>query len=117
VENGVLPPDGVGTVCFKSREEIAMTRETKHTPGPWRAKGVNFGYTHCDVLGCPHPIDGGDYAPICRADTPENARLIAAAPELLEALEAIKADWAQGYGASLKTEALIDAAIAKAKGK
>jgi hypothetical protein len=55
-----------------------------HTPGPWRVRGTNFGYTNCDVLGPPHP-DGGDYAPICRANSEANARLIAAAPELLEA--------------------------------
>ncbi len=55
-----------------------------HTPGPWRVRGTNFGYTNCDVLGPPHP-DGGDYAPICRANSEANARLIAAAPELLAA--------------------------------
>lgn len=57
-----------------------------HTPGPWRIKGTNYGYTNKDVLGPPHR-DGGDYSPICTADNEANARLIAAAPELLEALK------------------------------
>lgn len=71
--------------------------ESKHTPGPWAVRGA------CEIVG--HgpalPIGGGEpvagttlafvgYAPGDGADkkTAEaNARLIAAAPDLLDALE------------------------------
>lgn len=66
---------------------------TKHTPGPWVACGYGD-YSDYDgkcrvVLG-----EGGDIrtAVVLGFDTPENeanARLIAAAPDLLEALQDI----------------------------
>lgn len=46
------------------------------TPGPWRVKGTNHGYTNRDVLGQPHPIDGGDYAPLFTCRTAEEAALV-----------------------------------------
>ena len=58
--------------------------KTKHTPGPWHNESHNHGYGPCHVCGPKH-VDGGDYAPICIANTEANARLIAAAPELFEA--------------------------------
>lgn len=62
----------------------------KHTPGPW----FTFGNGHC--VGGPESIEGaGQGIAMCgmRARTPEeaeaNARLIAAAPDLLSALQDI----------------------------
>lgn len=61
-----------------------------HTPGPWIASGAwveNPDENKADICSC-HPADfgqehlGWDYDEVCA-----NARLIAAAPELLEALE------------------------------
>ena len=72
----------------------------KYTPGPWEA---DYGATkgHIKSLGMPRP-EGQDWTPtptVCRYDveTPSlseaekaaNGRLIAAAPELLEALEEV----------------------------
>ena len=68
-----------------------MTNETKHTPGKWVFGGVH------ELLVCkkneddpPHLIDYDQQ--ICtlyrRPEMQANARLIACAPELLEALEA-----------------------------
>ncbi|WP_148316759.1 hypothetical protein [Achromobacter xylosoxidans] len=66
---------------------------TNHTPGPWaRDTGSGFG---CDVraengrkVAATWGINNGDpNRPAYRAECDANARLIAAAPELLEALE------------------------------
>lgn len=67
---------------------------TKHTPGPWIATGwentvVNIPdiYFGGHLTICVYPASG--QAP--RSEAVANARLIAAAPDLLEALEAIRA--------------------------
>lgn len=62
----------------------------KHTPGPW------FLDTSLHIYGTsvPRPLDGWpggatvEHPHVCTAKTIGDARLIAAAPELLEALEA-----------------------------
>lgn len=105
---------------------------TKHTPGPWvvtKAKhGVDMNH-HIVALVAPdrddralvvHTPHGSD------AQADANVRLIAAAPELLEALEAVVAEWDALYP-FFPTEAKIEdaefsgfqmarAAIAKARG-
>ena len=43
------------------------------TPTPWRIKGTNTGNTDRDVLGPPHPMDGGDYASLYKCGKPEDA--------------------------------------------
>ena len=64
----------------------------KHTPGPWVIHG-NFTEIH------PHDDPDGnqviaDVDPDCEMSNREaNARLIAAAPDLLEALEAMVTTW------------------------
>jgi hypothetical protein len=65
------PPEGMGTL--------------KHTPGPWRADKCRYGfavyaYKSCDVVVRTEDYEGR-YGAI---DNEANARLIAAAPELLE---------------------------------
>jgi len=53
---------------------------------------------------------------VCNKPTQEaNARLIAAAPDLLAALEAVMDEWREGYG--LRCEKQVRAAIAKATGQ
>jgi len=89
-----------------------MPDQPQHTPGPWRASiyciwgGIN-GDTY--VAGTQTAIG---------ADAQEaNARLIAAAPELLEALEAVVACWNHHDVGKAYVEDLARAAIAKAKGE
>lgn len=78
-----------------------MANETKHTPGPWvveptiiehpsaayvtpdRQDGRPYGGPICTLQDCEHI--GGITVDECKA----NARLIAAAPDMLEALEAL----------------------------
>lgn len=95
--------------------------ETKHTPGPWKYSAYFSGY---DSFHRDFSLNAGDVEIIggcgcCGSPTissEADARLIAAAPELLEALEAL-----QPYvlhlpdGAPIKET--IRAAIAKAKGE
>lgn len=99
--------------------------ETKHTPGPWNA---NWTRISGQAIGF-HIADSkhGSLRPICEAydntgamsadEIEANARLIAAAPELLEALrgllQAESPDYVQSWG--IAREQAI-AAIAKAAG-
>ena len=75
----------------------------KHTPGPW---GVIAQSEMPESLRLLH-VDGSE----------ANARLIAAAPELLEACRNAKEVFDQWDGKPGKIEQRLDAAIAKAEGK
>jgi len=89
------------------------TIAAKHTPGPWEvtfeghrlsvfAKGYGFIHTH----EVPHVNTGAT------ATANANSRLIAAAPELLEACKAIRS-----RGICEVTKLLCEQAIAKAEGR
>jgi hypothetical protein len=85
---------------------------TQHTPGPWAAEGFDQIYASTGNFygGLIMGANGEDIVAQCVL--PHNARLIAAAPELLEF-----AEWVL----SLKTGGMIEgrarAAIAKATGE
>lgn len=98
--------------------------DAKHTPGPWEVR-TEFGFTY--IRPATHKARGysSGYAPIAKVigdkrigQQEENARLIAAAPELLVALEAIVNAWEEGRAFSDKMNEIgkARAAIAKAKG-
>lgn len=61
---------------------------TPHTPGPWQINGLDRGTRHDGkrvlAITAPHPEGGGQDIAECLED---NARLIAAAPDMLEALQ------------------------------
>lgn len=90
-----------------------MSDTVKHTPGPW------YAIPNPEWSGAKWRIDNKSNAPwanfgeICYASTAANARLIAAAPDLLAALEA--AVERQGFTNAELIAAR--AAIAKVKGK
>ena len=94
----------------------------KHTPGPWVISANNpFLIRAGDSETGRHIAQAGpaNYHPSFAIDEP-NARLIAAAPELLEALEELR-DLMQGviegdYAPDSFTLQVADAAIAKARG-
>jgi hypothetical protein len=109
--------------------------ESRFTPGPWvatlnRDTGVEGVYLSFDVDGdrgsivrgqsAEHlKIDGQNDDPIMAAECEANARLIAAAPELLEALKMarllmVEIDGYEPTGSSIR---VIDSAIAKATGE
>jgi hypothetical protein len=85
----------------------------RHTPGQWEAADYwNDRSLQIPVTDC----DGGPIANVWGGNDEAfaNARLIAAAPELLEACEAV-ANHLAIKGSALQT--LIHAAIAKARGQ
>ena len=74
------------------RERSQARADTQHTPGPW---AVAWNVRHLDGLDFIHGQAGVDEQPVAivfTAATPEaeeNARLLAAAPDLLAALKAL----------------------------
>lgn len=105
---------------------------SKHTPGPWIVDGDDISPAHDETLGiCAiSPVDvGGGKGWFRGVQTHSNAHLIAAAPDLLEALllarQTIEDKCAErGHGCvysareiMLQEFKLIDAAIAKARGE
>lgn len=93
--------------------------EAKHTPGPWTAwnRGIGWEVHHSvDDDGYGISVNDGFRETFSEAD----ARLIAAAPDMLAALERVVEDlhgWAE-YGSSASMHLYEDAkaAITKAKG-
>lgn len=92
---------------------------TQHTPGPWTTDEDDHDAPYQDIK-----IKAGNHRTVCtvwiddapvrdfNAEQQANARLIAAAPELLEALQVIAAG-------NTDTDVMVDiarAAIAKAEG-
>lgn len=67
---------------FAESQEKARDRTLKHTPGPWKLWEIVNG----SGVGNEWNIGG---VGIIKGCTPSNARLIAAAPEMLEALKLI----------------------------
>lgn len=111
---------------------LRMSNETQHTPGPW------FREHHPDVCYYRHQIfdeKGGHVADVaCYSQHPDNdppgsmgdnedppsrsnANLIAAAPELLEALQYARRIVADQLGENSAHLRPLDAAIAKASGQ
>ena len=68
-------------------DDMGTKHESKrigHTPGPWEQDGLTIKVTTRGIIAiCPVPQKGGTF------DCQDNARLIAAAPELLAALKAM----------------------------
>ena len=95
--------------------------ETKHTPGPWKAtKLVN---NFINIEHSQRNVKGAITLALCRVQARQtwkneaeaNARLIAAAPDLLEALQEAKHMFAGEYPGHPTTERIF-AAIEKATG-
>lgn len=77
------------------KQTPVIETQPAHTPTPWRFKGSQESISRRgDVLGRPHPIDGGDYSPICTTSQDEDAAFIVKAvnahEELVSMLEAIQ---------------------------
>jgi hypothetical protein len=95
--------------------------ETKHTPGPWTAWDDDGTGTLPCVLS--DKVNAGGNFYVAQCNVYEDARLIAAAPDLLEALDGIlnnlwkdrKRDVKRDYSLMVY-EAQAKAAISKARG-
>jgi hypothetical protein len=108
-----------------------MSEQPKHTPGDWHAEysaGV-VGYAEWLVIrdGCKHAIAQDILDPETGLPSEANARLISAAPELLEALKDMLSGWRyirqdpahrNIYGVGWdRAQEKAEAAIAKAEGR
>ena len=92
-----------------------MSDQPKHTPGPWFAKrtgGVGYFEWYVGRDGENYPIAEDIADPMTRDQSEANAHLIAAAPDLLEALKA-----ATSFPLSDSWVPAALAAIAKAEGR
>lgn len=95
------------------------TEKLKHTPGPWQLKGLNPPRIYADegkeiIAQCD---SGGE---MTQGQEKANARLIASAPELLEALEMLNNEFKrlpQSLGYKYTHTGKVDLIIAKAKGE
>lgn len=96
-----------------------MTAPAKHTPGPWTVHGRRAGLTIRDAKD--RPVAEPWLTDISHDEREANARLIAAAPELLAALYTVLgSDMAQreeDEGRVSDTLNTLRAAIAKARGE
>lgn len=91
------------------QSEGKMGTETKHTPGPWETTG--------------HYVYGPNDEDICEVEDAKNSTVIAAAPELLAALQIIQEKIDAGESGEsemadllLQIGKITDDAIAKATG-
>lgn len=101
-----------------------MSTPATHTPGPWqllpeevdkpyiRVRGTRLG-TRYKVANVPTPVHEGAH-PREVDETRANARLIAAAPEMLAALHAC-ADWIAAGPEGARVLAQLRRAVAKAQ--
>lgn len=96
-------------------------KKNKHTPGPWVGETAKSHGANITIYG----TEAGDAVDVCdvvyRGDETQveaNAHLIAAAPDMLEALEAALAYLVMaGTDHAEPTRATIRAAIKKARGE
>jgi hypothetical protein len=94
---------------------------TKHTPGPWYVGSGTYEGRNIYSVASVTDDDGFTYQPIVASAEDDgikcwdaNARLIAAAPDLLEALKRCKFD---SLNMTLEDREFCRAAIAKATGE
>lgn len=78
--------ESVLEVC---EEKMPTATKATHTPGPWRICDKPGDFTHHIVGPEPEGIRLAEVEWQCRDNWKANARLVAAAPQLLEALEAM----------------------------
>lgn len=97
----------------------AKQSELKHTPGPWTVEQCEQFPSLAKIVGPQRvELELSAFA-LSEQEEMSNARLIAAAPEMLEALRAVaKTDGVRDLKVGgVSIQALIDAAIAKAEGR
>lgn len=102
--------------------EAAGKGQGKHTPGPWAVNFpgsadiiADFGGNDISVATIDGPKDQTHH--LVHEEHQANARLIAAAPELLEACKKALKDNRMQADSSLEVEAILLAAISKAEGR
>ena len=94
----------------------------QHTLGPWISEPFNELTGEIEIIGTETDPNDGQMVPafVAATHSEANARLIAAAPDLLEALEVLLASSQDGAAYAVNSLAAIQvevAAILKAKGE
>lgn len=90
-----------------------MTQKIQRSPGPWVAVPVNEGWIIETANGYESVADSGEYPYFC-IDKEADAHLIAAAPDLLEALKWL-ARGEHEWSVPQEALAFMERAIAKAE--
>lgn len=85
--------------------------DVKHTPGPWKVEGSIYKHMHSEIVSAMPGAERGISQVWKHDNAMADARLMAAAPDLLEALIALRADC---MGMVPDCAEQVDAAIAKA---
>jgi hypothetical protein len=117
------PKPSTVTASAAGTEGTRKERSDAHTPGPWMiAEAVDSKYK-TNMRRIRSEREGLDHGAVCEVygtqdgtEASANAALIAAAPEMLSALEAIQHKLNTKGGIELYEMLAIDRAIAKAKG-
>lgn len=96
-------------------------KDTQHTPGAWTPASVPLSKCLHPTIAINAILDGRDNGTVATLSGPgvyANARLIAAAPELLDMLRQVRSFMSSGTPSADESELLdeIVAAIAKATG-
>ena len=107
---------GDGTVFegIRSKDSVIPTLELQFTPGPWKIGAIESGRM---------AVDGANDEEVTGWIDPEDAYLIAAAPELYEALDGLLADITEYQeinnlgGQNNHWQVKAKAALAKARGE
>jgi hypothetical protein len=89
---------------------------SNHTKGPWRIDGNYIAGTDAKTVAIIGNVDTCHF-PVDEDEATPNAHLIAAAPEMLEALEYARGIIAMKLGERSAHLNPLDAAITKAKGE
>jgi len=92
---------------------------SKHTPGPWIERGYNVRVRNGRYIAYTGPshTPPSEYPKQCAEEDKANARLIAAAPELLEALQRLRNAEKSPREEWVAAIAHAEQIIAKAKGE
>lgn len=85
---------------------------SKHTPGPWKVEGSIYEHMHSEIVSAMPGSERGIAQVWKHENAMADARLIAAAPELLEAVREIAKQWPDSSAAKTAR-----AAISKAEGR
>jgi hypothetical protein len=101
----------------EAHENSCESRQASHTPGPWVITMTGEeSPTPCGIRSESTATGQICYIPPQHESGAANARLIAAAPELLAALRTIQHDWDTGTDAKSRHAHVVRAAITRAQG-
>lgn len=94
---------------------MSKSNKPKHTPGPWVVDGLNARIVHENGVVCDlhYPFDSNTTTD----EIATNARLIAASPEMLSALELVLNNNCVMNALDVETRRAIMDAVSKARGE